>query len=122
MDYKLINLIKLNLIYKKKILKYKIKKSNINIIKILITLNIIKYVKKENKHVYIYINNFIKHNFLKNLYKPSKKMFLKNEIIKKLTIKKKWIFLVSTNKGILTNFEAVKKNLGGIMLLKINNG
>lgn len=122
MDYKLINLIKLNLIYKKKVLKYKIKKSNINIIKILITLNIIKYVKKENKHVYIYINNFIKHNFLKNLYKPSKKMFLKNEIIKKLTIKKKWIFLVSTNKGVLTNFEAVKKNLGGIMLLKINNG
>jgi len=122
MDYKLINLIKLNLIYKKKVLKYTIKKNNINIIKILITLNIIKYVKKNNKNVYIYINNFIKHNFIKNLYKPSKKIFLKNEIIKKLTIKKKWIFLVSTNKGILTNFEAIKKNLGGVMLLKINNG
>jgi len=89
MDYKLINLIKLNLIYKKKVLKYTIKKNNINIIKILITLNIIKYVKKNNKNVYIYINNFIKHNFIKNLYKPSKKIFLKNEIIKKLTIKKK---------------------------------
>jgi len=122
MDYKLINLIKLNLIYKKKIFKYKINKKNINLIKILITLNIVKFVKKNKKFSYIYINNFVKYNFLKNLYKPSRKITLKNEIIKKLTLKKKWIFLVSTNKGILTNFEAIKKKLGGVILIKINNG
>jgi len=92
MDHRLINLIKLNLIYKKKILKYNFKKKNINIIKILITLNIIKYIKKNNKNIYIYLNNSIKHNFIKNLCKPSKKIFLKNEIIKKLTIKKKMNF------------------------------
>jgi len=89
MDYKLINLIKLNLIYKKKIFKYKINKKNINLIKILITLNIVKFVKKNKKFSYIYINNFVKYNFLKNLYKPSRKITLKNEIIKKLTLKKK---------------------------------
>jgi len=122
MDFKLINLIKLNLIYKKKILKYNFKKKNINIIKILISLNIIKYIKKNNKNIYIYLNNIIKYNYIKNLYKPSKKIFLKNEIIKKLTLKKKWIFLLSTNKGIITNFEAIKKNLGGIIILKIKNG
>jgi len=122
MDFKLINLIKLNLIYKKKILKYNFKKKNINFIKILITLNIIKYIKKNNNIIYIHLNNFVKYNFLKNLYKPSKKIFLKNKIIKKLTLKKKWIFLLSTNKGVLTNFEAIKKNLGGVILIKINNG
>jgi len=122
MDFKLINLIKLNLIYKKKILKYNFKKKNINIIKILISLNIIKYIKKNNKNIYIYLNNIIKYNYIKNLYKPSKKIFLKNEINKKLTLKKKWIFLLSTNKGIITNFEAIKKNLGGIIILKIKNG
>jgi len=122
MDHKLINLIKLNLIYKKKKFKYKTNKKNTNLIKLLILLNIVKYIKKNNKFTYFYVNNFYKTNFIKNLYTPSKKIFLKNEIIKKLTIKKKWIFLVSTNKGLLTNFEAIKKNLGGVLLIKISNG
>jgi hypothetical protein len=89
MDNNLINLIKLNLIYKKKIIKYKYNKKNINIIKILIILNIIKYVKKTNQTIYIYINNFYKHNYINNFYKPSRSIFLKNSIIKKLTLKKK---------------------------------
>jgi ribosomal protein S8 len=122
MDNNLINLIKLNLIYKKKIIKYKYNKKNINIIKILIILNIIKYIKKTNKIIYIYINNLYKHNYINNIYKPSRSIFLKNSVIKKLTLKKKWIFLLSTNKGIMTNFEAVKKKTGGILILKINNG
>jgi hypothetical protein len=89
MYFKLINLIKLNLIYKKKIIKYKINKKNKNIIKILIALNFIKFFKKQNNCIYIYINNFIKNNFIKNLYKPSKQIYLKQNIIKKLTFKKK---------------------------------
>jgi ribosomal protein S8 len=122
MDCNLINLIKLNLIYKKKIIKYRYYKKNINIIKILINLNIIKYIKRNNKIIYLYINNFYKHNYINNFYKPSRSIFLKNSIIKKLTLKKKWIFLLSTNKGVITNFEAVKKKIGGILILKINNG
>ena len=121
MDFNLINLINLNLIYKKKIIKYKYNKKNTNIIKILVILNIVKYVKKNNKIIYLYINNFYKHNYINNFYKPSRSLFLKTSIIKKLTFKKKWIFLLSTNKGIMTNFEAVKKKLGGILILKINN-
>jgi hypothetical protein len=89
MNCELINLIKLNLIYKKKIIKYKHNKKNTNIIKILIILNIIKYIKKTDNNIYIYLNNFYKHNFLINLYKPSRSIFLKNIIIKKLTLKKK---------------------------------
>ena len=122
MKHELINLIKLNLIYKKKIIKYKHNKKDTNIIKIFIILNIIKYIKKTDNNTYIYLNNFYKHNLLTNLYKPSRSIFLKNIIIKKLTFKKKWIFLLSTNKGIMTNFEATKKKLGGILILKINNG
>jgi ribosomal protein S8 len=122
MKSNLINLIKLNLIYKKKIIKYKYNKKNLSIIKILIILNIIKYVKRNNKTIYIYINNLYKHNYINNIYKPSRSVFLKNSIIKKLTLKKKWVFLLSTNKGIITNFEAVKKKTGGILILKINNG
>ena len=122
MDFNLINLIKLNLIYKKKILKYKYNKKNINIIKILIILNIIKCIKKNKTNIYIYLNNFYKNNYLNNFYKPSRSIFLKTNIIKKLTLKKKWIFLLSTNKGIITNFEALKKKTGGILIIKINNG
>jgi len=122
MDFNLINLIKLNLIYKKKIIKYKFYKKNINIIKILINLNIIKYVKKNNTNIFIYLNNFYKKNYLNSFYKPSNSIFLKIKIIKKITLKKKWIFLISTNKGILTNFEAIKKNIGGLLILKIRNG
>jgi len=122
MDTNLINLIKLNLIYKKKIIKYKYSKKNINMIKILINLNIIKYIKKNNKIIYIHINNFYKKNYINNFYKPSRSLFLKNSIIRKLTLKKKWIFLLSTNKGIITNFEAIKKKIGGLLILKINNG
>lgn len=122
MDINLINLIKLNLIYKKKVIKYKYYKKNINIIKMLIILNIIKYVKKQNNILYIYINNFYKKNYINNFYKPSRSIFLKNSVIKKLTLKKKWIFLLSTNKGIITNFDAIKKKTGGVLILKINNG
>lgn len=89
MDFNLINLIKLNLIYKKKIIKYKFNKKNINIIKILIILNIIKYVKKNKKIIFIYINNFYKHNYINSFYKPSRSIYLKNSVIKKLTLKKK---------------------------------
>ena len=122
MDINLINLIKLNLTYKKKIIKYTYYKKNIHIIKALISLNIIKYIKKQNKTLYIYINNLYKKNYINNFYKPSRSIFLKTSIIKKLTLKNKWIFLLSTNKGIITNFEAIKKKTGGILLLKINNG
>lgn len=122
MDFNLINLIKINLIYKKKIIKYKYIKKNTNFIKTLINLNIIKYVKKKNKIIFIYINNFYNKNYIKNYIKPSRSLFLKNIIIKKLTLKKKWIFLVSTNKGIITNFEALKKKVGGLLILKIKNG
>lgn len=121
MDNNLINLIKLNLIYKKKVIKYKYNKKNTNIIKKLIILNIIKYVKKQKNNIYLYINNLYKHNYINNLYKPSRCLFIKSKIIKKLTLKKKWIFLLSTNKGIITNFEALKKKIGGIILLKIKN-
>jgi uncharacterized membrane protein len=89
MDFKLINLIKLNLIYKKKIIKYKINNKNKNIIKILISLNIIKFFKKKNNYIYIYINNNFKTSLIKNIFKPSKQIYLKQNIVKKLTLKKK---------------------------------
>jgi hypothetical protein len=89
MNCELINLIKLNLIYKKKIVKYKFNKKNTNLIKTLILLNIIKYVKKSDNNMFIYLNSFYKHNCLNNFYKPSRSIFLKNIIIKKLTLKKK---------------------------------
>ena len=122
MDLNLINLIKLNLIYKKKIIKYNYNKKNISLIKILINLNIIKCVKKKKNNIYLYMNNFYKKNYINNLYKPSRLIFLKNSTIKKITLKKKWIFLLSTSKGVITNFEAIKKKIGGLLILKINNG
>lgn len=89
MNCELINLIRLNMLYNKKIMKYKHNKKNTNIIKILITLNLIKYVTKKNNFIYIYMNNFYKNTHINSFYKPSRSIFLKNIIIKKLTLKKK---------------------------------
>jgi len=118
MFYNILNKIKINNIIKKKILIININKKEINLLKILIKLNIIKYIFKKNNK-YILILNFFKKNKLifniKNLYKLSNKKFLKNKNIKKINKKNK-IIIISTNKGIINNFDADKKKLGGIVI------
>jgi len=119
MFYKIINLIKVNYILKKKKLKTKLNKKDFEIIKLFMKLNLIKFVKKDNKYFDIYFkyakNNIMFFN-IKNMYKPSKPTFINIKEIKKINKKNNNIFILSTNKGVITNFEAEKNNIGGVLI------
>jgi ribosomal protein S8 len=121
MFFKTLNKIKINNIFKKKILLIDINKNELNFLKKLIKLNIIKYIfKNENK--YIIVLNFFKKNKLifniKNLYKPSNNSILKAKNVKNINKKNK-ILLLTSNKGIINNYEAEKKKIGGLIIAYI---
>ena len=118
MYFNILNKIKLNNLIKKKILIINIKNNELNFLKKLIKLNIIKYIfKKKNK--YILILNFFKKNKLifnfKNLYKPSNIKIIKLKNLKKINDKNK-IIIMTSNKGIIDNYEAFKKKTGGVII------
>lgn len=125
MFFEIINLIKVgykhNLLFQKIILK----KNDLKIIKILIELGILKKIIKIKKNefflYYNYINNLNQKSFynIKNMYKPSHKKFIKLKELKKLTFTKKFILILSTNKGLMTNFNAIKYKKGGLLVAKI---
>jgi len=116
----IINLIKIGLKYKKKYIKLKLNKNKKTLIKILIKLNFIKFIKLEKKNTYVvFFNNSNVFKNIKNLYKPSSKLSISFRELKKLSFKKKWIIILSTNKGVITNFESIKKKTSGILIATI---
>lgn len=122
MFFEIINKIKNSIKFKKKKLRIKINKNDKHLIKILIKLNFIKYIKHNKNNIYdIFLNNctFLKN--IQNLYKPSAKHSISRKELIKLSFKKKWILILSTNKGILTNFETIKKKTSGILIAILFN-
>lgn len=122
MFHKITNLIKINYLLKKKKLKINMNKKETKILKIFLQLNIIKLVKnKKNKFIiyFQYINNNPIFGNIQNMYKPSKLSFINLKQIIKINKKNNYIFFLSTNKGIINNFEAEKNKIGGILILKI---
>ena len=51
--------------------------------------------------------------------KPSKRVYFKSEDVKRKVIKEGRFFILSTNKGIITSNEAIKKNVFGEVLMEI---
>lgn len=122
MFFSIINKIKINIKFKKNKLRIKLNKKDKHLIKILLKLNFIKYIKhykNENYDIFLNNNNFLKN--IKNLYKPSSKWSISKKELIKLSFKKKWILLLSTNNGIITNFEALKKKTSGILIAILFN-
>jgi len=124
MFHKIINLIKNNYNLKNDHVKInKLNKNDFKIIKIFLKLNIIKIVKNKNNNFVLYFKYLNKNTIfgnVKNFYKPSKPCFLNLKEIKKINKKKNNIFILSTNKGLITNFEAEQNNVGGILILTIH--
>lgn len=120
MFYKIINTIKLNLQLKNKIIKIKLIKSDFEILKIFLQLNIIKSIKlyKNNTYLIKLNNNTLLKNLI-NLYKPSRPNKINLKTIVKINRKKSNLFYLSTNIGLINNFEAEKNKVGGILLLKV---
>lgn len=123
MFFKIINTIKINYLLKKKNLKIKLNKKDISILKIFLKLNIIKLIKHNSNNVFEisfqYINNDIIFKNIKNLNKPSKPTILNLKQILEVNKKKNHILFLSTNKGLINNFEAEKYKIGGVLILQI---
>lgn len=122
MFYKTINLLKMNYHFKKKKLKINLNKKEIQILKIFLRLNIIKLIKnrKNTYEIYFqYIDNEPVFSNILNMCKPSKPFFINLKQIQKINKKNNYIFYLSTNKGVITNFEAEKYKIGGIVILEI---
>ena len=124
MFHKTINLIKNNYNLRNSFVKInKLNKNDFIILKIFIKLNIIKHVKIEQNKFYLYfkyIDDKIVLGNIKNFHKPSKPSFLSLKEIIKINKKKNNIFMVSTNKGLMSNFEAEKNKIGGLLILIIH--
>jgi ribosomal protein S8 len=120
MFFKIINKIKINLKYNKKIIKTKLNTNDLNLIKIFLKLNLIKIIKKKNLNNFDIIlnNNYLLKN-IKNLYKPSHKKTISYNELKKITFKKKWLLIISTKQGLLTNLEFIKKKTSGILIINL---
>lgn len=115
------NLININIKYKKKFLRLKIKKNEIDLIKILVKINLIKYIKKSTNTEYvIFLNleNNIPFISIKNLYRPSNVFFLKKQEVTNLINLKKNILILSTSNGIklITSANAC---VGGVLIAKV---
>jgi ribosomal protein S8 len=124
MFFNIINLIRLNVIKRKKILIINNNNKKINLfLKNFIKLNLIKFsIKKKNK--IILVINILKNNKLlfklKNLYLNSNLKKIKYHNIKKIN-EKNIIIYITSNKGIINNYEAKNKKIGGILLFQIWN-
>jgi ribosomal protein S8 len=122
---KLFNAVKINILNKKIYFYFYIDKQNQKYLKKLIQLNIIKGVKAlgNNKiKVFItYINGKPLYKNIKLLYKPSNKFIVNLNTLKKIhKYKNVPVYLLFTNKGFLTNMEAITHKTGGILFCRIN--
>lgn len=124
MFYKTINSIKNNYNLRNSyMILEKINKKDFIIIQIFIKLGVIKHVKIKNNKYWIYLKYLNKNtifNNIKNFNKPSKPYFLNLKEIIKINKKKNNIFYLSTNKGLITNFEAEKNKIGGLLIFTIH--
>ena len=123
MFFKTINKIKNSYHHNLDFIKLDLNKKEFILINIFIKLGVLKKVVfKEGKYfIYFHYINNKKVFFIKNIHTPSNKKYLKLTTLKKLTIKKNWILILSTNKGVMTSVEATKKNVGGLIIAKIWN-
>uniref|UniRef100_UPI0030015A38 ribosomal protein S8 n=1 Tax=Prototheca cerasi TaxID=2509258 RepID=UPI0030015A38 len=78
----------------------------------------------KTKKIIIYKTKYIKNKPLINnivfYSKPGKRLYIKKKNIKKLPNRQITIYILSTNKGILTDEEAISQNVGGELLISFN--
>ena len=90
MFYKCINGLKLSILYNKKGFLISKNKNNLNLLKTLLKINVVKFIKIDEKfiHVYInYINNKPVFNNITNMFKPGHKLIISLKNLKKISYK-----------------------------------
>ena len=106
---------------KSKIIQQKSKQS-VNLLNLFVREGFIKSYKISSNNsnqleIYLkYKKNKSTITEIKRLSKPGKRLYVKN---KDLYIKKKGFFILSTSKGVITDLQAKKLNVGGELICKI---
>lgn len=95
------------------------------ILNLLVKLNYINNYKILNDNTMIiylnFKNNRIKWNIIKNYYKTSQHYYLNVYFLKKFHINDfNKILILETSKGIITHHQAIKFNIGGILIFYLN--
>jgi len=124
MFYKCLNGLRLTILYNKKGFIINRNKNNLDLLKVLLKINVIKFIKINKKQIYVYVNYINNRPIFKNitnLFKPSHKLYISLKNLKKVSYKHNWIMILSTSKGLLNNFEAIKEGVGGVLITKIWN-
>lgn len=124
MFYKCINSIKIAILYNKKGFIIQNNKKNLKILEIFLKIRVIKFIKISEKRLIVYINyidNKPVFRYITNMFKPGYKYYISLDNLKKINKKHNWILILSTNKGLINNFEAEKNNTGGLVIAKIWN-
>lgn len=119
-----VNILKLSIILNKKGFLIKNNNTNLNILKAFLNINIIKFIKIYNNKLLVYVNyknNKPIFNNIINVFKPSYKKYINLDSLIYLSKKYNWIFIISTNRGILNNFEAINLKTGGLIISVIWN-
>lgn len=109
-------------ISKKTILKQQKTKQIVQIVDLLVREGLINgyYLSEKNMITILlkYNNNNAVINQIKQISKPGKRVYIKNKWIYKNNTTA--LFIISTQKGFLTQNQALKLNVGGELICKIN--
>ena len=112
--------VKSNFIYI--IIKYN--KKNINITRYLFKKGFLSsfFIKKKTSKIVLYFSYYYNKKpirSIKKISKPGRKVYISYKLLKKFLRYKNHYLILSTNKGILNNKEAVSNKLGGEVLFII---
>ena len=112
---------KINFLAKKRVMFLSNKKKNLTILKLFLQANLaLGYTKHDENTLKVFLTGMPSPYRLKNFYKPTKFRCIKIKDIQKYKNKNTGsTYILSTPKGILTIKEAVKNNVGGILLFKM---
>ena len=115
------NLFKINFLAKKRVMFLPNKKKNLIVLKLFLQANLVLgYANHNENTLKVFLTGMASPYRLKNFYKPTKFRCIKIKDIHKYKNKNTGsTYILSTPQGIITLKEAVKANVGGILLFKM---
>lgn len=124
MNFSLVSAINLGIKSNRICINMWLNKQNICICKYLFSKGLIDtyILNKEKRLLHVYFSFFYEKKpilFIKQLSKPGRKLYIKHSKLLKMYTHRKHLFLMSTDRGILTSKEAIRNKLGGELVFII---
>lgn len=114
---RLVNLINMNRMHNKRYFETKIFKTAKPLLKMLIKLRIVDFIKQKNDNFLFFINLEGRLKLIP-VIKKNRKYITRLNIIR-ICESRKWMAILSTHHGLLTVKDCIKRGTGGFVLFKI---